>query len=158
MIKRLVIIAVILCFMAELTGCATIIHGTRQDVAITSLPVGAKVTIDNIEYGKTPMVIKLERSKIHRIKLELPGYRPYEAIITKNISGWAFGNIILGGWIGLAIDAVTGGIYDLSPDEIRTTLAAQDAKNISTDDMLCVFVTPNPDPTWKKIGALERIN
>jgi uncharacterized protein YceK len=158
MIKKLLTVSMVFCLIITLVGCATVIHGTKQDIGITSVPTGATVTIDGISYGTTPTIVKLARGKMHTVKIELPGYRPYETVITKDISGWVFGNIILGGLIGLAVDAFSGGLYNLSPEQIQATLASGGAKNIRTEDMLCVFVTSDPDPNWKKIGTLERIN
>jgi hypothetical protein len=60
------------------TGCATIMHGTRQDVSITSVPSGAAVTINGQDKGKTPVAVELPRKDKHLLKLELPGYLTFE--------------------------------------------------------------------------------
>ena len=125
MFKRLAAIFTAIVFSATLAGRATIIHGTTQDIGITSVPSGATITIDGTSYGTALVVAKLKRGRAHTVKVELPGYHPYEAVINKDMSGWVFGNIIFGGLIGLAVDAITGGLYDLSPEQIQATRASQ---------------------------------
>lgn len=108
-----------------LSSCGTIIHGTRQDIGISSNPSGANVTIDNIQFGKTPVIAKLAREDNHTVKIEQPGFQPFDATITNSVSGWVWGNIILGGLIGLAVDAVSGGLYYLSPEQVNATLTKE---------------------------------
>ncbi len=106
----------------QLSGCATILNGSYQDIAISSNPSGATVIIDTSVYGKTPLVAKLSRKQSHIVKLELPGFVTYEAPIVQGTSGAIWGNIIIGGLIGLAIDALSGGMWYLDPSEIRGDL------------------------------------
>ena len=52
----------LLLVVAMVTGCATIMNQTKQTVGISSVPTGATVTINNVEYGKTPVFAKLARN------------------------------------------------------------------------------------------------
>lgn len=108
-----------------ISGCCTIIHGTRQDVGISSNPSGADVTINNVSFGKTPVIAKLAREDNHIIKVSQPGFQTYDATLTKSASGWVWGNILFGGLIGLAVDAISGGIYNLSPEQVNATLTKE---------------------------------
>ena len=106
-----------------LVGCATIIHGGgKQHVTITSSPTGATATIDGMTKLQTPGSVKLKRSKDHVIVVEKEGYEPAQTLIDHEFSPWVFGNIVLGGLIGLAIDFGTGGAYTLEPDSTMLTL------------------------------------
>lgn len=96
-------------------GCGTIIHGTTQQVGVSSSPSGADVVVDGVDQGSTPVTVDLSRKDKHTIKLSLNGYQPHEMIINRKVSGWVWGNILFGGLIGLAVDAGTGGMYKLSP-------------------------------------------
>src|SRR5256885_116858 len=69
-------------------ACASIIHGTHQDVGISSNPTAAHVTVDGQQTGTTPVVAHLTRKDNHIVRLELPGYKPYEATLTRGVSGW----------------------------------------------------------------------
>src|SRR5256885_14019069 len=99
-------------------ACASIIHGTHQDVGISSNPTAAHVTVDGQQTGTTPVVAHLTRKDNHIVRLELPGYKPYEATLTRGVSGWVWGNIVFGGLIGLAVDAISGGMYKLTPEQL----------------------------------------
>src|SRR5689334_739562 len=88
-----------------LSGCATIIHGTKQEVGISSSPTGATVMIDNNDVGVTPVVSKLSRKQNHVVKIQLAGYQPFETTLTHSVSGWVWGNLAFGGLIGLVVDA-----------------------------------------------------
>lgn len=104
-------------------GCGTIIHGTTQQIAITSVPTGAAVMVDTTAYGDTPVTVELRRKDRHIIRIMLEGYQPFELVTRRSTSGWVWGNIIFGGLIGLVVDASTGGMYKLSPEQVEATLS-----------------------------------
>mgnify|MGYP001222815129 FL=1 len=139
-----------------LLACATIMQGTRQEVSIASTPTGATLTIDNGEVANTPYAAKLKRKDKHTIKIELAGYQPYELAMSRGTSGWVWGNIVFGGLPGLIIDAISGGMYKLRPEEIQAALAQQGAHVDRQSDMLVVMVTLRPDPTRERVGTLVR--
>jgi len=105
--------------------------------------------------GTTPVVAHLRRKDNHIIKIEMDGYQPFEMATTRKVSGWVWGNIIFGGLIGLAVDAITGGLYNVTPEQVSGTLAKQTGSlNRGTDIMVVVVL--HPDPNWVKIGTLQR--
>jgi hypothetical protein len=152
-VKRPAIAAVA---VAIVTACGTIIHGTRQDVGISSTPTGAQVVVDNMPVGQTPVVAKLTRKDNHVVRITMPGYQTFETNVTRSVSGWVWGNIVFGGLIGLAVDAISGGLYKLRPEQVTGTLATADAR--SGQDALYVTVVLSPDPSWEKVGQLTRIS
>ena len=139
-----------------LAGCATIMNQTTQAIGISSNPTGATVTVDSEPHGKTPVVTKLSRKDNHVVKLELAGYKPFETTLTRHVSGWVWGNIAFGGLIGLAVDAITGGMYKLTPDQITGELRKEGQSALLRDDTLYVAVVLTPDPRWEKIGQLQK--
>lgn len=136
------------------TSCATIMQGTTQAVGIVSTPTGASITVDGVNYGKTPLTADLKRKDNHIIKIELPGYQPYETTLTRSVSGWVWGNIVVGGLPGLVIDAISGGLYKLTPVQIMATLQKQGAGLKLREDTLYIAVALTSDPDWQKIGNL----
>jgi uncharacterized protein YceK len=153
--KRMVILSLLaLVLTIGVYGCATIMHGTSQDIGITSHPTGARVTIDNQEFGTTPVVAKLSRKDNHTIHMELPGYQPDDATVTRSTSGWVWGNIVFGGLIGLAVDAISGGLYKLTPEEVTGDLVATGQGELDGADII-IAVVLQPDPSWEKIGKLQ---
>ncbi len=89
------------------------------------------------------------------MNINLDGYTPYEITLHRNISGWFLGNILLGGIIGIAVDAVTGAIYTFSPKNIYGDLNAASTSSKKTEKELYVTVVLEPDAEWNKVGQLE---
>jgi hypothetical protein len=145
--------ALILSLLPVGLACASIVHGSRQSVAFTSAPSSARVTVDNQLVGNTPVVAKLTRKNKHIVRIELEGYSPFETTLARRTSGWVWGNIVVGGLIGLAVDATTGAMYKLTPEEINGTLGPVTSM---TRDGLGVVVVLRADPAWEKIGSLVR--
>jgi len=157
-VTRRLAAAGVACAVVGLSACATIIHGTEQDVGISSIPTGAKITIDNSERGTTPLVAKLSRKDNHIVRIELPGYQVYETTLTRSTSGWVWGNIAFGGLVGLAVDAMTGGLYQLSPEQVSAALNNGHASLSTGTDGIYVFAALKPDPGWGKVGQLQRLS
>ncbi len=137
-------------------GCASIIHGTKQDVSISSTPGDANITVDGTSRGKTPFVVELSRKNKHVIKLELNGYETYEMNLTRKVSGWYWGNILFGGIVGFIVDPITGGMYKIKPEQITAVLAKSHVSLGSQKDALYIAVQLKRDPSWKKIGDLKK--
>ncbi|HEY6621589.1 MAG TPA: PEGA domain-containing protein [Steroidobacteraceae bacterium] len=139
-----------------MSGCATVIHGTRQDVGISSTPTGASVTIDNLQSGTTPVFAKLRRKENHVVRISLAGFQPIDLTLTSSVSGWVWGNIAIGGLIGLAVDAISGGMYKLSPEELSAALGTTSTKTVDRGaDGINVVVVLKPEASWVKIAQLE---
>jgi hypothetical protein len=47
-------------------------------------------------------------------------------------STWEWGNIIFAGLIGLAVDAWTGGMYELSQDKVSAEFPSHPTKTVKT--------------------------
>ena len=84
-----------------------------------------------VHVGETPVTLTLKRgagyfkSEVYTLAFNKEGYAPQQLTITGSTSGWYFGNILLGGLIGmLAVDPVTGAMYSL-PKSVSATMQAQ---------------------------------
>ena len=138
-----------------LGACASIIHGTHQDVGISSAPTGAAVTIDNLPSGNTPVIAKLTRKDNHIVRIEMAGYQPIDLTLTRGVSGWVWGNVAFGGLIGLAVDAIDGGMYKLSPDQLTASLTAKNASVRKAGDGIYVLAVLKPESDWVKVAQLR---
>ncbi len=156
--KRFLSIVFIALSAIMFTNCASIIHGSRQSVSISSNPSKATVTIDGRDEGKTPITVDLSRKDHHMVQINLNGYLPYETKFTRKVDGWIAGNIVFGGLIGLAVDAITGGMYKLTPDQIEADLKNGNSTSYNSADGLYLTVVMSPNPEWEKVGQLERQN
>ena len=133
-------------------------HGPNQEVGLASSPTGATVKIGNQQVGTTPLAYKMERKGSHIISFELEGYQPYQTTITSKLSGWVWGNIVLGGLIGLGIDAITGSLYKLSPEQIHAQMSKEEmAYYKNNDSNLFITVVLEPNPEWELIGQMDKI-
>lgn len=139
------------------SNCASIIHGSKQDIAFSSNPSGAEITINGENRGRTPASISLNRNQDYLVKIQLAGYLPYEINVSKKVDGWVFGNIIFGGIIGLIVDASTGAMYKLSPEQINAALSQGNASFLQKSNQIYVAVTMKADPSWQKVGYLQPI-
>lgn len=137
-----------------MSSCATIMHGTNETVGISSNPTNALVYVDNKFVGNSPAIVKMSRKDSHIVRIELEGYKPYEVTLTPELSGWVFGNIVFGGFLGLAVDAITGGLYQLTPTQIQAEMSKTDIAYSKGDDDSYIAVVMKPDPSWKKVGNL----
>jgi hypothetical protein len=140
-----------------LYGCATIMHGTSQKVGISSNPSGAKVWVDNKDIGITPLFADLSRGDNHVVRIELEGFQKAELTLTRSTSGWVWGNILFGGLIGLAVDAISGGLYDLTPEQLNAELRKSGSSASLKNGEIYIVSTLRPNPSWKQIGSLKRL-
>jgi hypothetical protein len=135
--------------------CATIIHGSSQHVSISSSPTNATVNVDGRVVGQTPIITELERDDKHLIEISLDGYELYQIALSRDVSGWIAGNIIFGGFVGLAVDAITGAMYKLDPEHVHADLKAVHSQASLPDGQLYIAVVLSPDPDWTRVGTLK---
>ena len=108
------------------SGCATITRGSSEVLVIDTDPPGAAATLSSGHYCKTPCSIELKRKNNVHVKLEKDGYEFVETDINSQISnagaaGMA-GNVLLGGLIGVGVDAATGATKQLVPNPLKVKL------------------------------------
>jgi hypothetical protein len=104
------------------SGCASIVHGTTQEISISSYPVKADVDIDGTEKRTTPCKVSLKRKMDHLLTFTMEGYYPQTVSIKHTVSGAVAGNILAGGLIGWGVDASSGAQYKLEPESVSVTL------------------------------------
>jgi hypothetical protein len=103
-------------------ACATITRGTTQAVAVNTPNVpGATCTLSSPAIGSrvvvTPGTITLEKSKdAINVRCTKECFIDGAGVISSNFEGMAAGNIILGGVIGLGVDAASGAMNQYTPD------------------------------------------
>lgn len=139
---------VILCIHMSI-GCAAIVHGTSQDIHISSSPDDAEVWVDGARVGRTPTIVNLSRKHDYLVKIVKDGYKESTVKIEGNTSAWILGNVIFGGLIGCGIDFISGGAYDLTPERLDvnlTQITALNGKSISI-----------PDDTFEKVKEIRFI-
>ena len=121
------VIAILLAGFA-FTGCASATRGWTEQISIASTPSGARATVSGSENHTcvTPCAIQVNRNSDLQVSFELNGFEPEVVVLTKEIAntgvaGFA-GNLLLGGIIGMGVDAANGAPLDHKPNPVMVTL------------------------------------
>src|SRR5207245_7515645 len=124
MIKSVVTLVGCGCFLALLSGCASVMCGTKQAVALTSKPTGAQVLVydthcEVVFRGVTPCTANLARrnddyeSASYTVLLKKQGYAPVQVALAGQLNRAYFANILCGGVRFLA-DPIKAGMWTLT--------------------------------------------
>ena len=114
------------------TGCASIVSGQNQSISVTTASddndiEGAKCSLQNDKgswYATTPGSVTVRRSYGDLlVTCKLDGVTPGTASVKSTTKAMAFGNVIFGGVIGVAVDTASGAAYDY-PNTIRVAMPA----------------------------------
>lgn len=108
-----------------LNGCATVVNGSHQDVAFSTVPEGSAVKVFGGPNCVTPCKMKLLRKNSVRVDVTQAGYKPAYVLMRSKAGGATFGNVLAGGLIGVVVDASNGSNNFLSPDPLKLRLAAE---------------------------------
>lgn len=112
--------------LLSLTGCATITRGSTEALVVESEPSGAQVQLSNGMKGTTPTSFKVKRKNNLTITVSKPGYETASINVTSQMAGAGgvamAGNVLVGGIIGVAIDASSGATKELKPNPVKITL------------------------------------
>lgn len=115
------------------TGCASIFSEQTYPVQVTSEPPRASIEIrdedgDVVYNGTTPATVKLASSagyfdgQRYTVTFRKPGFDDEQFVINSGVDGWYWGNILIGGVLGmLIIDPATGAMFDL-PEKASATM------------------------------------
>jgi hypothetical protein len=64
--------------------------------------------------------------------------------------------VVFGGLVGLAVDAISGGMYKLNPDQITASLSNPLAATKPADGVY-LFAVLKPEADWEKVGQLKAL-
>ena len=119
-----------------LAGCASIVSDSKPKVGLYSLPTNANYVIKNsngdvLLRGVTPGTEILEtsrgyfKSQSYTVTFQKEGYTETTVPLKSTVSGWYWGNLLIGGLIGmLIVDPLTGAMYTLPEDATGKLSAA----------------------------------
>lgn len=122
--KLLVLVAISVLF----SGCATIFKGSNENVKVNATPAAATIVVKaqtgQVMYqGEVPTEVKLPKKNTYTVEVALAGYKSQTIYIGQSVTGWFWGNLCLGGVVGMVIDWATGSMWDLNPNQIDVKLA-----------------------------------
>ena len=126
-----------------LSGCATLVTGTRDTVSLQSNPDGALVMVEGEMRGTTPTELSLASDQEHRIELVKEGYDRADVLVTYKTTGWTvFGNLFCCGLLpGVLVDAATGGAHTLRQESVFVNLRRGEASPFAAE---VANTTPEP--------------
>jgi PEGA domain-containing protein len=126
MIVRIVLAVAI---AAPCVGCASVTRGTTENISISSTPAGATAEVTGLDIPTacvTPCVVQAKRNADITVTVSKEGYEPQVIPLTKEVPGTGAagfaGNLLLGGLVGMGVDAATGAALDHKPNPVIVTL------------------------------------
>jgi len=111
--------------LVHLSGCATLVKGTDQQLTLNTEKglEGATCELTDTKGGKwhvndTPTTVTVQKGDgPMTVICRKEGHKTTTVVVDETVAGATFGNIILGGGIGILIDAASGAAQRY-PDQI----------------------------------------
>jgi hypothetical protein len=140
----------LVCVAFTATACATITRGVHQKWSVESEPPGASVTTTNgFSCQQTPCTFTMERKAKFEVTVSKDGYKPYSGHIDHTVTGGGgtalAGNAIIGGIVGIGVDATTGAMDDLRPNPLKVHLEPTGSDKPSTAEGRTEIKTADKD-------------
>lgn len=142
--------AIVMVMPVLITSCASILGKSAYPVSINSNPNGADISITDkkgkeVYKGQSPATVSLKSGAgffsraEYQVKISSKGYAEQVVPVIYKLNGWYFGNLFLGGFLGmLIIDPATGAMWKLDTPPISITLHKSNALNTPTLEILNV--------------------
>ena len=120
----------------QLGACATIVRGTKQKFTIESSPPAAKAETSLGVTCTTPCTLKVDRKTRFTVTVSKDGFETQTVKVGRKVTAEGGtisfgGNWIIGGAIGMGIDAGSGAMFDLWPNPLVVTLAPQSSAPVA---------------------------
>lgn len=121
-----------------LGGCASIFGDSESKVGVYAVPQTTTFSIKDsanrvVQTGTTPSQVLLKSSRgyfqkeTYTVVFHREGQADDVHVLTPSVSGWYWGNLLLGGLIGmLIVDPLTGAMYTLPEDVTARPLVMVD--------------------------------
>ena len=109
-----------------LSGCATVTRGTTDQIQITSEPPAAEARTSLNQQCVTPCTLQVARSDQFAVVVSKPGFEDQAIQVTTKLAGAGAagfaGNLLLGGIVGMGVDAATGATLEHVPNPVNAVL------------------------------------
>jgi len=117
-------------FVITFQNCASVTRGSTQSFTVTTEPSGAEIRFSNGFACVSPCTVTMKRRPGFSVTATKEGYRSVTSSVESSIKSGGgtagAGNILLGGVIGLGVDAYTGAWNDLTPNPLFIMLPEED--------------------------------
>ena len=143
---RWVVLAVLL---AAIGGCASVTRGMTNQIQITSNPPEAQARTSMGHVCVTPCTLQFNRKDEFTVTISKPGFHSAEVAVKTQVAGAGVagfaGNVLVGGVVGMGVDAVSGATLEHFPNPVTVTLAPL-KKGETPTVMNMTPVQPKPEP------------
>lgn len=149
------------------SSCASILSKSQYPLTITTDPSGASVAVSDhkgmeIFKGTSPATVSLQagagffKRASYQVSVSKTGYETQTVPVQFKVDGWYWGNLLLGGVIGmLIIDPATGAMYKIDSEYMAVTLSQSVAAN--TQPELKIYDLDNvPEHLKSKLVKIEQ--
>lgn len=149
--------ASIIAVALSLSSCASIVSKSSYPLIINTNPSNVRVSITDkrgkeIFLGNSPATVKLKAGAgyftraEYQVKLSSPGYDDKIVPVTFTLDGWYFGNLFLGGVLGmLIIDPATGAMWKLETEFINETMSKSPTSSTNPELQILNLANLNED-------------
>jgi hypothetical protein len=145
----------VLSLAAMCGGCATITRGTTDQIQMASEPQGADVQTSEGHRCVTPCTIQVDRKAEFSVVFRKSGYRTQSIAVTTSVAGAGAagfaGNLLIGGIVGMGVDASTGATLQHVPNPVIAHLRPEAATR-----PLSPAVSPKAAPPRVSQGPLTQ--
>ena len=164
--KNLMRILIVFISLLIFSNCATIVSKSTYPFTVNTEPSGVKVVIKKgngkeVFKGNSPATVQLKagagffKKASYTVTVTQDGYAEQTLPINFKLDGWYWGNLFLGGVLGmLIIDPATGAMYKLEDEYMNINLTQS---NTSIDSpSFNVYDIANTPQEWR--DNLVKIN
>jgi hypothetical protein len=108
------------------SGCATVTRGTTDQVQFVSEPPGANVRTSMGHTCVAPCTLQFSRKDEFVATFSMPGHVEQQVQVNTRIAGAGaagfVGNAVVGGLIGMGVDAATGSTLEHFPNPVSVIM------------------------------------
>lgn len=110
----------------SLAACATVTRGTTEQITFTSTPPAAMRTSTGLSCPTTPCTLEVNRKSEFIATFSKEGYQSHDVSVQTRLAGAGAagfaGNVLIGGLVGMGVDAATGSTLEHFPNPVEASL------------------------------------
>jgi hypothetical protein len=150
-----------------LSSCASIVSRSTYPVNVRTEPKGASISItdkkgNEVYKGSSPATVELKAGAgfftraEYRVRISAAGYEEKIVPINFKIDGWYWGNLLIGGLLGmLIIDPATGAMWKISDPIIYETLEKSTLSTSNIPTLRIIDIASIPEGYRDKLAQIK---
>src|SRR3712207_1209923 len=110
----------------SLAACATVTRGTTEQLTFSAEPPAAMRTSTGLTCPTTPCTLEVSRKSEFVATFSKDGYKSQDVMVQTRVAGSGAagfaGNVLIGGLVGMGVDAATGSTLEHYPNPVSASL------------------------------------